>query len=241
MYTFLQKKPFAQQRLICFSHAGGNGAEFQRWNALFDSAIDATSYCLPGRGARFGQPPHLHIDDVVAEILVGLEGLLDRPFAIFGHSFGSLLAYEVTMALQEQGKPTPSHLFVSGRRAAHVPLERRNLHDLEDDELMEEVRKMGSASTELFDNKELMELMLPVLRMDFQLHETYVYRERDLLTMPITALGGMHDEATTDETLARWSELTRDKGDVVTYNGGHFFTEEFAPQIVSLIQSRLLG
>lgn len=226
-------------RLLCFTYAGGNGSEYRAWRERLAPAIELALVQMAGRGRRFAEPCVDQVNEVVAEVVDAASALGDLPLALFGHSMGSIVAYETTHALAECGAAAPSHLFVSGRKAAHVPLNRHTYYDLPDRELLDELRRLGSVNHELLDNEELAELMLPVIRADFRLHDDYRFVQREKLAVPITVLGGTEDPSCDPAELSRWGELTTGATESLLFPGGHFFVEHCAAEIAEVVNGKM--
>jgi medium-chain acyl-[acyl-carrier-protein] hydrolase len=148
---------------------------------------------------------------------------LERPFAFLGHSNGALMAFELARALRRSGGPMPLRLFASGRGAPHVPFPEPPVHALPEPDFLHEVRRLSGTPDELFEHPELVELLVPLLRADFALGETYVCRDEPPLDVPITAFGGMDDAEVPLERVAAWRAQTTRGFRLRMFPGGHFF------------------
>jgi medium-chain acyl-[acyl-carrier-protein] hydrolase len=165
--------------------------------------------------------------------------LTDRPYALFGHSMGALLSFELARELRRQGLPAPRHLFVSGRRAPHLPPARRGLHLLPDGEFLEELRRLEGTPAEFFAEAELVQLALPALRADFELCDAYVYAPDSPLACPVTALGGTSDPGVAADDLDAWREHTTGDFRRHLLPGGHFYLLDAGPALAGLIAHEL--
>src|SRR5690348_12875642 len=125
--------------LVCLPYAGGSTAAFRSWETALADAIELWRVQLPGRGARIAEPPYTRLRPLVRALAQVLQSATDRPYALFGHSMGALLAYEVALALRADGRPPPRRLIVSGHRAPHLPPPRTPIHQLDDGAFLEEV------------------------------------------------------------------------------------------------------
>jgi surfactin synthase thioesterase subunit len=228
-------------RLFCIPFAGGGASAFRPWPALLPRGVELLAVQPPGRESRFRDAPLRDIDSLVAELGAALETRLDRPFALFGHSMGALVAFELTRWLRRRGLPLPTHLFLSGRRAASMPLGRRPYHDLPDDELREELRRMRGTDDDLLQNDELMALLLPAIRADFAAHDTYRYRAEAPLPVPFTLLGGLDDVTTPPDSVAAWADHGSAGARVHLFAGGHFFINEERAAVLGVIAAELAG
>lgn len=226
-------------RLFCFSYAGGSAASFLSWQTLVGPQIEICAVQLPGRGTRLREAPSSSLPSLVREISLAIEQKDQLPFAFFGHSLGSLLAFEVARYCAWRGQRQPLHLFVSGCAAPQHRSPPQGLHLLGDEELLDVLRRYNGTPAEILSNRDLMELALPIIRADFALVDGYTYSAAPRLQMPISAMGGKADEGVTPEQLASWaSETTRDCK-VTMYEGGHFFINDVAQQVVDQINATL--
>ncbi len=169
-----QPRPQARLRLFCFPYAGGAASLYRTWPQHLPPTIELCAVQLPGRENRIRESPYTNLVDLVAALLPNLLPVLDKPFALFGHSMGALIAYEVARQLQ-QHRQIPTHLLVSGRRAPVLPEPEALPHTLPSDEafLRELHRRYHNIPTVLFEETELRALFVPLLRADLTLVETY--------------------------------------------------------------------
>jgi len=164
---------------------------------------------------------------------------MDQPFAFFGHSMGALLGFELARHLRRECGLSPSHLFVSGRRAPQLERARPPIYDLPQKELLRELKCLNGTPREALEHPELMELMLPLLRADFAVCDTYEYREGPLLDCSITALGGLLDADVTPQSLDGWREQTTASFSLHMLPGDHFFLQQDESQLLSIIAKDL--
>ncbi|MCT9090203.1 alpha/beta fold hydrolase [Streptomyces sp. ASQP_92] len=224
--------------LYCFAHGGGSAAEYIRW-ARDTPAAQLQGVQLPGRGSRYGEPMFASLEALVAAFLDQVP-LSEPPFAFFGHSLGSLIAYEVTRALRDAGRPLPYRLILSGYPAPHHRHVRAGdpLHRLPDDELIERVAKIhGGIPQEVLDSAELRELIVGPLRDDYRVLETYTWREAEPLPVPITLLGGSADH--TREELGAWQKHTTEELTIRQFWGGHFYLREHPAPVLRALEDAL--
>lgn len=228
-----------QCRLFCIPFAGGGASAFRTWQAALPPGVELCAVQPPGRESRFRETPLRDLDALVAQLGAAMVERLDRPYAIFGHSLGALVAFELTRWLRRQGKPLPRHLFLSGRRSASMPIGRRPFHDLPDDELLEEIRRMRGTDDGLLENRELMALVLPSMRADFAVHDTYRYQAEPPLPVPFSVFGGLDDITTPVDSVAGWSEHTSRGADVRLFKGGHFFINDARDDVLRAVGAGL--
>lgn len=220
----LNPSPSSALRLFCFPYAGGSSAIFRPWlNQLPASAqIEICSVQLPGREARWREPPITNLATLVQALSQALRPHLDLPFAFFGHSLGALVSFELARQLQAQRAPLPIHLFVSGCRAPQL-LRSKGLHTLPDQALLAELQALKGTPQQVLENPELMQLLLPTLRADFSIFETYTYREQPTLACDISAFGGLKDSEAPAAALPDWRQHTNLSFSQHFLPGDHFF------------------
>ncbi len=210
-------------RLFCLPYAGGSAAAYRDWHDLAPPGIQVCPLELPGRGGRILEPPMTGLPQLAGALAEALAPHLDRPFALFGHSMGGLLAFELTRTLRRRRRPLPAHLFVSAAAAPDVPRTRPPVHQASDADVVGELRTLGGTPRELLEDEELMSLMLPTIRADFAALETYRYRPEPPLPVPLTVLGGADDALVPPTDLAGWRRQTDVDAGVRLLPGGHFF------------------
>jgi medium-chain acyl-[acyl-carrier-protein] hydrolase len=224
--------PGASLRLFCFPYAGAGASVYRPWAADLGPSIEVIGVQSPGREGRFTEPLFQRIEPLIADLLPAILPALEPPFAFFGHSLGTLISFELCRRLRAGGHPLPVHLFLSGRRAAHVTPRDRNFHLLSDAALLEEVRRYDGTPAAVLADKELLGIMLPILRADFSIHDMYTYAHEPPLDVPITAFGGLDDPNVAEERLDAWREQTRRGFRRLMFPGGHFFLHKERPALV---------
>jgi surfactin synthase thioesterase subunit len=198
---------------------------------------------LPGREGRFTEDPVTSASEMVSLLSDAVSAYADREFALFGHSMGAILAYEVACALADRGRP-PTRLVVSGHVPAHLVHLKPNKTDvnrMSDEQLRGYLADNGGVDERVFDNPELMEILLPLLRADLTLCESYQWTSRSALTVPITALGGDVDPNTPAALLARWAELTTGGFGMALLPGGHHYLYRNVAAVTGLVADAMLG
>jgi medium-chain acyl-[acyl-carrier-protein] hydrolase len=228
---WLQCRPAAEppkMRLFCLPHAGGGATAFRLWHAALPASIQVCPILLPGREMRRSEPAHTSLNTLVDAIAGELLPWLDMPYAIFGHSMGSLLAFEWVRRLQHRGHAMPSWLFLSGRRAPDSPHDGRPpLHPLPDPEFLEQLVDIYQGiPQEILREPELMNLFLPILRADIAVVESYNFQEDEPLDCPMTVFAGSKDASVNWDQLLAWNRQTRRSFAVELLPGGHFYPHE---------------
>jgi medium-chain acyl-[acyl-carrier-protein] hydrolase len=194
---------------------------------------------LPGREKRLREPPVKRLGPLVDEIAHALGNELDLPFAIFGHSMGALLGFELARRFRRDLGRQPVHLFVSGHRAPQLPDPDPPIHDLPDDEFVTQMQRLNGTPQAVFESPELMELVLPTLRADFTLCETFAYRPERPLTCPVSVYGALQDKIAQRPDLEAWCEQTSGPFVVRMFPGDHFFIHTSQPLLLETLNREL--
>jgi surfactin synthase thioesterase subunit len=225
-------------QLVCCPYAGGGASLFREWQALLPD-VEVLAFEPPGRATRLLEEPLQSVEALANEAYGALRGVLDRPFALFGHSLGAVVAWRLASRFAKDGRP-PIHLFPSGSAAPHVR-SRKRLHDLPDRELVEELRRLNGTPRDVLDNEELIGILLPILRADFRASEQFAapIDQTEPLDCSITALSGSADDEVSRDDIDAWREHTRRSFDVVTFEGDHFFVQTATGDVVSSIARTL--
>lgn len=222
-FRCMREVPGAEFRLICCPCAGGNAASYSPWASALPPNVELFALQLPGRAERFREPPITERKRLIREIAAAARHLLDRPTVFFGHSLGALLSFELARQLRNQGEQLPRRLIVAGRAAPQIPDRDPPIHQLPDDAFVAELQSLGGMPDEIVADRELLELLLPAIRADIFLHESYIYTSEPPLACPITALGGLQDDEVTMDDLRAWQDQTAAAFDLHMFEGGHFF------------------
>lgn len=207
-------------RLFCFPYAGGGASVYSAWRREL-SELDVLPVKLPGRESRFREPPITRIDTLVDTLEKALLPFFDSPFALFGHSLGAIVAFELARRAERAGK-IPVRLFVSGRESPDLIAPIDDVYRHGDDVLIEAVGRLGATPPEILSNPEIMELFLPVLRADFELIGTYRYDPVPRLTCAVTTLYGVGDGDGYADAEG-WAHVTCGEWRAEGYRGDHFF------------------
>jgi medium-chain acyl-[acyl-carrier-protein] hydrolase len=150
-------------RLFCFPPAGSGAAVYRSWAPLLGPGIQLCSMLPPGRETRFGEAPIIDFEDMITAASAAIQPWASEPFALFGHSLGSLVAYEVARRLTALGQQ-PAHLFVSGHDAPGLGSRRAPIAHLPEPEFLQGLIALGGTPPEIVESKELLALLLPMLR-----------------------------------------------------------------------------
>ena len=221
----VRPKPIARAglRLFCFPYAGGGTSIFRAWPEHLPANIEVCSIQLPGRESRLRELPYTSLEPLVQVLAQSLQPYFDKPFAFFGHSLGALISFELARTLRHQSQRSPVHLFVASHSAPQIPNADPPIHQLSQAEFIQKLNSLNGTPAEVLQNPELMELFYPVLRADFAMNETYVYRPGPSLDCAMSVFGGLRDSLVSRSDLEMWREQTRGVFSVRMLPGDHFF------------------
>jgi medium-chain acyl-[acyl-carrier-protein] hydrolase len=231
----------ASRQLFCFSHAGGGPSFYRPWSACLQPETAVRRVLLPGREGRLDEPPFRHIADLVDPLCAALEPALDQPCALFGHSMGAVVAYEVARRCSASGAPAPSCLIVSGRKAPGLPASHRRLSALPDDEFVAEVARLNGIPREVLGEPELLAMMLPALRADYELAETYEPLPGSHLSCPVVAYMSTSDTEVEYAEMLAWRKVTTGAFSVRVFRGDHFYLKGGRPDVLNAVREDLAG
>jgi medium-chain acyl-[acyl-carrier-protein] hydrolase len=213
-------------RLFCFPYAGGGASIFRPWtdtSGILPAEVDICPVCLPGREIRLREPLFTSLPPLVETLSHALEPFMDVPFAFFGHSMGALISFELARYLRRIHHQGPAHLFISSHPAPQLPNSNTPFHDLPEPSLLDLLSHMGGTPEAILQHAELMKVILPILRADFELCETYVYTPEPPLDCPISAFGGEQDTMVSLPELLAWQIQTQRSFTLNLFPGDHFF------------------
>ncbi len=236
-------KPEVRLRLFCFPYSGAGALAYRSWQQSFPSEIEVCPVQLPGRENRFREAPFTQMSLLVDAATSAIAGHLDRPYALYGHSLGALVAFEIARKLRARGTRQPAHLLVSGCQAPQLPRTTLPLSQLSDADFLAEVVRFGGTSKEVAQNAEFVQLVLPALRADLTVYDTYTYRTAPALSYPISAYGGLQDARASQTEMTPWQLQTSAKFHLNMFPGGHFFLQSeqnrFLANLVQVLLTHL--
>jgi surfactin synthase thioesterase subunit len=219
----------ARLGLYCLAHAGGGASAYRTWLGKLPG-VAVLPVQPPGREARLREPPHRRMAPLVAELAdavladaVPAGSSHGRPYAVYGHSLGAMVAFELLREIRRRGQPGPVHLFVSGCVAPHTTFDDGPpVRDMTRPELVATLRRLGGTPEWLLSDPSVLDMIEPAVRADFSVKETYTYLSEPPLDVPITVLPSTGDPRASQELMARWREQTTGEFDLHTFTGGHF-------------------
>lgn len=241
---FLVPSPRADAavRLVCFPHAGGTAAFYTAWaRALESEPIEVVAAELAGRDAVSGEEPSVDLEHIVNSFVDAIGAVANQPYALFGHSLGALIAFEVARRLRDGSSSRPLHLFVSGAFAPQSSNPLTPLRSIAGDaQFLEAVAsRYGGVPRIVLEQAELRASIVPALRADLELTETYAYRPEPPLACPITAYAGSADPIVSDEGLVQWRAQTTAEFSWQRFDGGHFYLNRARDALLADITGRL--
>ena len=190
---------------------------------------------LPGREDRLREKALTNIASIIEGLERNLCSHLDKPFAFFGHSMGAIISFELARHLRRLNWTEPYRLFVSGRRAPQLPISDPITYNLTDHEFLAQVARLNGIPSGALENRELMETILPLLRADFEVCQTYRYADEPPLQCAITAFGGLEDEFADHEKLETWRAQTTNSFSLFMLPGDHFFIKTAKDEILRIL------
>jgi medium-chain acyl-[acyl-carrier-protein] hydrolase len=212
---------------------------FRTWSNALPADVEVCPVQLPGRSTRLMECPFTEVSSLVQVLAPALCSLVDKPFAVFGHSLGALVGFELARQLRRQYGVEPVRLFVSAGRAPQVPRRDSTIHTLPAKEFLAEVRRFNGIPMEVLEHEELMEIILPFLRADFALYETYEYSAERPLNCPISTFGGLQDSKVSRSDLEGWRDETTTSFSLRMLPGDHFFLNTARPLLLQMISQEL--
>lgn len=225
-------------RLFCFSHAGGGSALYTPWRGAFGPGLEVCPVLLPGREARMSEPAYRRMEDLIDPLVQALEPEFDRPFSLFGHSMGSIVAFELARRLVALGYPLQS-LMVSGRRAPHLRSPHLPVHTLDDPGFIGAIGALGGTPDEVLRDVALFRTFLPGLRADFELNECYLPLIGHPLGCRLLAFSGDKDPQVTESELLAWREVSSGGFSHQILPGNHFYLQGLPSRLRDLIARHL--
>lgn len=213
---------------------------FREWQRHLAPEIDVCLVHLPGRARRIGERPRARLRQLVEELADAIGGELRGQFAFYGHSMGALLSFELARELRRRNWSPPVHLFLSACRAPEMVREERPIFNLPVQELMVEIRKLNGTPKEFFESLEIQNVLLPLLRADLEIIDTYEYVAEAPLGCAINLYGGEKDTHAPPESLVSWELQTSTKCTLRVFSGDHFFIQSQKMEFVRTLREDVL-
>lgn len=227
-------------QLVCLPHAGGSASFYFPVSQAMSPDVDVLAIQYPGRQDRRAEPCVQDLHVLARQIFTVLRPRTDRPLALFGHSMGASLAFEVARLLETEAGVVPERLFASGRRA---PSRHRHetVHLRDDRGVLDELRKLNGTGGGMLSDEEMVRLILPAIRADYTAAETYRASEGAPLACPITVFTGGEDPKVDLDEARAWQAHTEADFDFRVYPGGHFFLTAHQAAVLGVMRDQLTG
>lgn len=226
----------APVRLLCFPFAGGGAATFRTWGKRLGPGFDVCAFEPPGRGTRFTEPAHRRMADYVDAVMPTVTALTEQRFVLFGHSMGAMVALECAKRLHRMGR-APALMVLSAY--GKLPSSRKPIHQLPREELVKALHAYGGSPAEVLANEEMMEVLLPMLRADFELVETYAYQDDTSFSFPLLVVGGDDDPYFPASSLEPWRTITTGAFSFKMFPGGHFYLREAENELLATLREAI--
>ncbi|MEU8779588.1 alpha/beta fold hydrolase [Streptomyces sp. NPDC048606] len=231
-------RPDSAVRLVCLPHAGGSASFYAPVARAVPDFVDVLCVQYPGRQDRRSEPLVDTVEELADGVFTALLPWADRPLALFGHSMGASVAFEVARRFERERGEAPAALFASGRRAPSAH-RRETVHLRDDRGIVEEVKSLSGTDTQLLGDEELLRMILPAIRADYRAAETYAPAAAEPLTCPLVAMVGDDDPKVTVPEAAAWAEHTTGPFDLRVFPGGHFYLAREQAAVIRTMVDRL--
>ena len=228
----------APLRLFCFSYAGGGASVFRSWADILPSGVEVCCIQLPGHEYRLGEPAYTRLAPLVQALTEAIHPYLDRPFAFFGHSMGALVSFELARQIRRTYAQHPVRLCLAAFRAPQLPNPNIKIYHLPS-EVFKVVLRADGIPERILQNEELMQAMLPTLRADFELCDTYRYAEEPPLECPFSIFGGLEDIRVGVDDLEAWRIHSSAVSKLSMLPGSHFFLHSAQDLLLAAIAQDL--
>jgi medium-chain acyl-[acyl-carrier-protein] hydrolase len=212
---------------------------FAKWILNLPNHLEGWTVHYPGRGSRASERPITRMANLIEQLCQAIQPYLNKPFIFFGYSMGGLVAFELTRALRKKQLAQPNILFVSAYDAPQTPDSHPKIHQLPDAEFVNELQTLNGIPPEILQNNEILQLLLPTLRADFEIIETYQYQTDAPLDCPIVAFGGRDDPRVSRERLEGWANQTASRFESHYFVGDHFFIHTARDEVMNFMVEKL--
>ncbi|NGO68314.1 thioesterase II family protein [Streptomyces boncukensis] len=230
--------PDSAIRLLCLPHAGGSASFYFPVSRSLSPTVETLAVQYPGRQDRRSEPNIDDLPTLARGILGALDGWLDKPLALFGHSMGATVGFELARMLEQERGVVPAWLFTSGRRAPSMPRDER-IHQESDEGFIAELRRLNGTDGNILGDEEMLRMILPAARSDYRAAETYRYVPGAPLSCPVTAFVGNDDPKVTVAEARAWEQHTTAEFDFHQFDGGHFYLTTHQTQLLKIMADQL--
>lgn len=239
--TFTIPNPIVRPalRLVCLPYAGGSASIYSGWAKALPANVELVAIQPPGRANRLSEKAHTRMESLVEEIYAAVSPLLEIPYVVFGHSLGSRVAFELVRMMRRRGLRLPEHFIASGSPAPDLPAHSKNIHDLPKEQFIQELRELNGTPEAVLAHEELIALLLPLLRADFMLSETYAFSPEPPLDCSSSIFSGEYDREIGPEQLSAWRPHFLGSSEITMFPGDHFFVDSLRPSVLSQVNGLL--
>jgi surfactin synthase thioesterase subunit len=225
----------ADLRLICFPYAGGSASTFLSWIQTLPPNVELIIIQAPGRGARIGELAYSDMHILINDLVEIIPDFLNKPYIFFGHSLGSRIAFELMNQLKILNHSLPQHFIASGSRGPQIQCLKNPIYNLPREEFIAELKRLNGTPQAVLENKELMDLFLPLLKADFEIADRYLYRGNVRFNCDVSVFGGEDDIDINLSMLNSWGDFFTSDAEVHFLPGNHFFIDSHS----SLVQQKI--
>ncbi|GAU67592.1 thioesterase [Streptomyces sp. NBRC 110611] len=232
--------PDSAVQLVCLPHAGGSASAYFRMSEALAPSVEVLAVQYPGRQDRRWEAPARSVDELARSVAGALKGRLDRPVAVFGHSMGAAVAFELTRLLEREHGAPPVALFASGRRAPSCVRQEEPLRTASDDDVVAEMKRLSGTDARILEDADLLRIFLPVIRADYAVAGSYRCEPGARVRCPVTVLVGDADPEAGLEEARTWREHTSGDFEMHVYPGGHFYLDDYRSSVANVVSDVLL-
>ncbi len=239
--VYRQPNPNARLRLFCFHYLGGAASVFREWSDALPSDIEVCPVQLPGREARLKEQSFTEFVSLIETLGQVLSPYLDKPFAFYGHSLGTLIGFELARLVRQQYGLSPMHLFVGGLQAPHFSISKLNTRSSSSEQMLNYLWDISEVPQSILDDRSLFEELMSIFKADTQLLQSYIYSQEKALDCPISAFGGIDDPVVSPEELAQWYQHTSSTFKLQMLPGQHMFLKSSRKLLLEAISQELMA
>jgi surfactin synthase thioesterase subunit len=226
-------------QLICFPYAGGNSSFYRSFNPYLNKNIDLIAIDIKGHGRRFNESCNYSMKEIVSDAVSEIEKQIGiGQYALFGYSMGATICYESYGQLYTRTGRKPKHVFLAASTPPHIKDLEADLHLWSNEKLIKRIAELGGIPEEVLNERELLEMVLHVLRADVQAENEYVCEFPYRMDSDISVIYSPQD--TDDGMVAEWNRYTSRKCNFYEFNGDHFFINNHLEEVVSIINNTLI-
>lgn len=237
-FAFRSSSRQARLRLFCLPFGGGSASIYRTWADHLPGQVELCPLQLPGRENRIKEVPFTGMAPLIEALSEELRAFVDLPFAIFGHSLGAVVGFELAQRLWSFGK-LPVHLIVSAHEPPSAKPRTKPIYSLPDRQLIDKLRELGGTPKAVLEDSDMLDMLLPMIRADFEINDTYVSAPDRPLECPITVLGASDDREVKVDDLKDWSQATRGPFRMRIFEGEHFYILDRTALVVSAVSEIL--